>query len=146
MSNEKIYSVDDETYDFDEIEYVIDFAIDGAGSIKKGDILTVYEGERHKFKASDFFAGLECMIEGMSELAYEAVGEEAADDWPDIKDEKIVTDLRVGINKAINIWASKNNLEPRFFCAKDIKEIKVKILSDDGSEYEIIKDDGENHE
>ena len=144
MSNEKIYSLNGEDYNFNEMHEAIDAHLDE--STKKGDIITVYEGDKHKFKAGDFFTDVGSIIDDISCEAFEIHGE-YSEDWPDFKNEgarvKALIALGDEIRKAINIWADNNKLQPTFSGVKNVREIKVKLTSDDG-EYVIIKDSGEN--
>jgi len=122
MSN-MYYSIDNEWYGYDELE-------DAVGACELG-VVTIWQGESAPVKASDFISSVEDELAGR---AYDEFGDHIGD-WPNSTKEQNI-ELNAMIEKAVDEWANKNNLQPKFFNIINIKELKVNVLEDGG--YEII--------
>ena len=128
--SEIYYSTDGETFNDQSIDDAICQIIESDEALNVGDIITVYSGEAVKKKASDYISST---VEDMEQNAYDDMGE-YANEWPDLtKDE--ADELTAIISAAVDEWADKYELQPKFYGIRNQKEIKVKILNID---YEIM--------
>lgn len=129
----KIHSANNELFH----DYGIDesiYQIISDGEVEDGDIITVYEGEKHGLKISDYI-NLSYLFENISENAYSALGGEyGSDSYLENLTDKMCEELVGEINK----WADKHKLQPTFFGVKNIKEIKFKVHDVENNIYEEI--------
>jgi len=126
------YSTDEEIFNTEDMREAADSVFDYV-DVKVGDIRVIHSGEAVKFSASSFVRE---MTEDMGERAYDEVGEHAID-WPDCN-KKQQDELESTVNQAVDSWANKYNLHPRFWGIKNIKEIKLKFVGGDDDFYEVI--------
>lgn len=130
---DKVYSTDNEIFNYD-----YDCAIDAAMfDAKTGDVVVIYEGEKEQVKSSRF-VDIGLFIDAMNELAYEQFGEAAEDFATKISDD-LLTELEIDIKNALDKWADKHNQHPGFYGVKNVKEIRIKVLDEDG-DYWVLPD------
>lgn len=127
----KCYSTNNEDFNYNCPEDAIDDVI-GYSNLQIGSVFSIYEGEAVRWEAGDFADAFP--VDSLVDRAYDEVGE-YADDWPNctIEQEK---DLVWRIKDMVNEWADENNLQPNFYRIKNVREIKVKLLDENGN-YEV---------
>ncbi len=131
MSTEKVYSNNNEDYSYTELSECVESYYFN-DSVKAGDVVTVFEADAVKAKASSFVYGL---MDSMQEKAYDEYGE-YAEHWPDT-DQKNIDVLEEVVKLLADLWATNYDVQPTFYKVDNVKEIKVKILNDD-YDYEVI--------
>ena len=127
------YSSDEETFNYESIDEAICDVFESENSFSVGDIITVYSGEPVKRAASYFVRDIH---EDMNERAYDEAGE-WGEDYPECNKEQR-DELQKMVNAAVDEWADKHNLQPKFYGIKNQKEIKAKLLNLETGDYEIL--------
>ena len=133
MSNEPdyVYSDDNEFFNYDSLGDALD-------CVDTGETVTIYKGVKVPLLASRFF-NADTIIENMAESAYEDYYE-LAEHWGiEEVDNETSKELEKQLEQVIDAWADKHNLQPTWYAVKDVQELKIRVLNDDG-DYEIIKD------
>jgi 3,4-dihydroxy-2-butanone 4-phosphate synthase len=118
------YSTDEEVFNYDCIEEAIE-------DFETGETVTIYQGEAARRSASSY-----CHFDAdsLTENAVDNAGE-FAEGWPGASASQEIELLKM-VREAVDKWADKHKLQPAFYGVKNIKEVRVKVLS--GSEYELI--------
>lgn len=124
----KWYSTNEEDYRHTEIEAAIAEAFDDS-TIKAGEIRSIWEGDAIIRRAGSYAPFR--MVEELSERAYDECGE-YAEDWPDCSKEQ-EHELEQRIAAAINSWADDFGHQPTFGTVGNVREIKVRLTSEDGA-------------
>ena len=122
---QKCYSTNNEDYIYDDIESAIESSIDDL-SIQVGSEFLVYEGDAIKYKAGDFSNGL---LNYIVESAY-GCGEEYSDGYLDEVTKEQEAELDNRIADAVNQWADEHGFQPKFGRVDNIKEIRVRVISE----------------
>jgi hypothetical protein len=110
-SIELCWSTNEETFDCDSLEEVLD-SNDG---LEVGSV--VYFGEKKNVDASDLFFS-DWVIDGMSEQAYEMVGE-VAENYPNVSKE-----AREDLNALVEGWINKH-CQPNFWQVLNVKKYEI---------------------
>jgi len=114
--SEFIYSINNEEFRYGSWEEALEYAWDDSVD-SDIDVFTIYEGEIKTAKASNYAPGWPA--EGLGEAAYDEVGD-ASEDWPGETKEQ-GADLESIIKKAVDEWADKHDLQPKFGLVKNVK-------------------------
>jgi len=130
---ELVYSTDEEIYNDNEMCEAAERVFDDI-AIKVGDVRTIYSGEKVPMAASGFLHNL---IEEMGERAYDECGEHC-DSWPNTTKEQ-GDELECQVKALIDKWADKHGIQPTFYMVTNVKEIKVRLTSEDG-DFEEVKE------
>lgn len=128
--SEKCYSINEEEFNYESEEAAVE-KIWNNGDHKAGDTATIFAGDTVPRSASDFVPSLADL---MVEQAYDQHGE-YSDTWEFSRAEE--DDLQEVVAKAVDEWADKNNMQPRFWSIENIRQIKIRFINDDG-EYETL--------
>ena len=133
MRNEQdyVYSDDNEIFNYDSLEDALD-------CVDTGETVTIYKGVKVPCRASQF-VNADTIIENIAITAYDDYFE-LAEDWAiEYVDSETTKELEKQLELVIDAWADKHNLQPTWNMVKDVQELKIRVLNDDG-DYEIIKD------
>ena len=125
----KVYSTDEENFRHESIEEAIEgleCCLDLNAELTAGSLLTIWEGTARKHKASEFIPD---MIEQLEEGAYDECGE-WTDEWPNSTPDQD-HELRDSVKVAVDAWADKYNLQPRFYTVDDPEEIRLHVVEKD---------------
>lgn len=129
-----VYSKDEELFEFDELDDVVE-SVWNDGELKVDDKLTVYSGESVIRTAADY-ANVD--IYNLQDSAYDECGE-YAEGWLEKLPEGAEEELNDIVKEAVNTWADKYNLQPKFFTVIDVNLIKVQFIDEDGN-YKILEE------
>lgn len=81
---------------------------------------TIFAGFKVSHKAGDFIPR---MVDRIGESAWDDIGE-YIDNWPRVT-QKQDDELQSQVAEIVNTWATRHNLQPKFFTVRDVKEIKL---------------------
>lgn len=134
MSDKKCYSTNGEDFNYTELDDAVYDAFDDS-TIEVGAIAVIDVGYSVELKAGDFvdFYPLDILANAAYDKYDEYVG-----DWPNCTKEQ-EAELLACLKDAVNAWADKHSMHPKFYGVSNVHEITVKLLSEEG-EYEIIKE------
>lgn len=128
----KCYSLNNEEFNYDELDEAIRDAIDDP-KINIGDVVTVYEGDAVPFKCGDFVGSI---LDDITNTAYDEGGEYSEDYLADVTKEE-EADLNKRVADVVNQWADDYGYQPKFYRVDNAKELQAKFIGgDDG--YEIL--------
>jgi hypothetical protein len=128
---DKYYSTNEEDYSHSDIEEAAKSAWNSDLECKVGDVITIWEGEALPFSASRFIPH---MAEAMTEAAYDEMSD-YSDSWTFSKEEE--KSLQEAVAEAVDAWADKHDMQPKFFGATKVMPIQVRFTDEDGG-CEII--------
>lgn len=132
----KCYSTDEEKYIYDTIEEAVECVFDDP-DLPAGTVISIWEGEPVKRKAGDYFpTGDGLIIEILTDNAYEECGD-FAEGWLGKATPEQEAELTALIKQAVNEWADKHNLHPKFYTAENTREIKLRLLDERGA-WEVV--------
>ena len=134
MSDKKRYSANGEDFNYTELDDAVYDAFDDS-TIEVGAITVIDVGYLVERKAGDF-----AYFDPLDTLANAAYGEhdEYVGDWPNCTKEQ-EAELLACLKDAVNMWADKHSMHPKFYGVSNVQKITVKLMSEEG-EYEIIKE------
>ena len=122
------YSNNGDDFIYDSIAEVVSALLDEVG-VRVGEVVSVWEGVAVQNPASRYL----CDIAGsMLDRAYEESGA-YSDSWGFSSIER--ESLQQDVSEAVDQWATKHKLHPRFYEVRGVVEHKVRI-TDDG--FEIV--------
>lgn len=127
MSDKK-YSIDEELYNFSEIEEAAEAVFDYPAA-KIGDIRSVYSCDPYMFKASEFAPDI---VDDMRERAYEECGE-WGEDFLMSSSLDNDNELTKKLEDVVDEWANSHGLQPTFYRVDNVKEIQIKLIDNDGN-------------
>lgn len=133
MSIKTYYSNDQEDFSFDSPESAAEELFSMSEELKPGDIVTVWEGDAVKKKASDYVLP---MAVSMTERAWDDV-HDFADSWEFTKDE--AASIQKAVEKAVDDWADANDMHPEFYSILRSRPIKMRFTNEDG-DSEVVED------
>ena len=125
-----VYSDNNEIFNYDSLEDALD-------CVDAGETVTIYKGVTSERHASHFVYA-NAFIDDIAERAYEECGE-FAEDWLVCVEQEQIKELEKQLEAAVDAWADKHKLQPTWYMVKDVQELKIKVLNDEG-DYEIIED------
>lgn len=100
--------------------------------LKEADPSPIWTGVKVGYVASAFFPTAHMIYDLMAESAQAEVGDDAAEEWPDIDDETAMKELHEFVEQTLHPfleqWIEKHDLQPKFWSATDV----VKHSDDDG--------------
>lgn len=128
------YSKNDEDYNYDDPRD----AIDDLMGIEPKELIIIYEGELVAAKASKYAPDIE---DHLANNAYDDVGE-CSDVWPSC-DEYKMAELQSMVEDAIDSWADKHGLQPKFGEIRNIKQLTYKLNAKGKDAEDIESDDYE---
>lgn len=96
-----------------------------------GSTATVYEAETKPYKASRFVPDV---LDHMKESAYDEAGE-SAESWDFTKEQ--ATSLQEAVEKAVDDWATANNMQPNFYGVGKSHPIEVRFTNEYG-DFELV--------
>lgn len=131
--NDKCYSINEEDFDFDNLEEAAQSLWGHLEEENAGDHATIWEGTPVKITASSLSP---CMAEHLSERAYAKYGEHS-ENWTFTKEKK--DSIQSAVDAAIDKWADENKMQPLFYGVEDLKLIQIKFTSTQG-DFEIISE------
>jgi hypothetical protein len=127
----KWYSSNEEDYKHTDIEDAIAEVFDDT-EIKVGAVRLVWEGDAVTRKAGDYLPKRHLgVVEQLTDNAYEECGE-YAENWLSKITVDQEQDLRDRIANAINAWADDHGLHPTFGTVENVRDIMVRLTSEDG--------------
>jgi len=130
---DKWYSADNETFNSDEMVDAVQLRASQMDGPITGEVITIYEGERGAgYSASQWTPD---MVEYLGERAADDAGE-VAYDWPPANKQQCA-ELQAAVEKVVEDWAARHKLEPTFFEIVNVREIKVRLTSEDG-DFEVV--------
>ena len=119
------YSTDEEFYNYESIHECMD-------QFEVGETVTVYSGTSVKKLASDF---CEFGVDNLEEIAYDRAGD-FAESWLQTTGDMDI-EFKSMVKDAVDAWATKHDMHPKFYGIKDVQTITLKVLPD--GEYDILK-------
>lgn len=127
----KCFSTNNEDFSYDELDDAVRDALDDP-EIKVGDVVTVYEGDAVRFKAGDFTGW---NLDHIQNAAYDE--SEYAEDYLSGVTKEQEAELDKCVADAVNAWADKHGLQPKFYRVVNTKEVQARYTGgDDG--YELL--------
>ena len=130
---DKCYSFDGETFMGELHDAVQEAAGDMLGDDPiTGKVVTIHEGDTVRHNVADWIPNI---VDQLSEHAYDDAGE-YAQGWPDCTPDQD-KELQAAICKAVDEWLDRHNLRPTFHAVENVREIKVRITSEDG-DFEVV--------
>ena len=134
----KCYSHNGEDYRYSADEFA-QAATDMCDDFENGEIVEIYEGEEVEKSASTYIPCINNLIEQVQENAWEDLGEFSAGWLDDVTTEQ-TKDLENMLESMLDKWATKHELQPRFFGVTALGTIKLKSLTDKdgGADYKVI--------
>ena len=132
MSDKKRYSTNGEDFNYTELDDAVYDAFDDP-AIEVGAIAVIDGGDLVERKAGDFANFYP--LDALAEAAY-GEHDEYVGDWPNCTKEQ-EAELLAYLKDAVNVWADKHSLHPKFYRVSNVQKITVKLMSEEG-EYEII--------
>ncbi len=133
MSAKKCYSINNEDFNYDEIEEAITDKLSDE-FLPTGTVITIYEADAVHHKAGEYADAFP--IDTLMNNAWDDGGE-YAEDWPNCTKEQD-KELGTMIADAVNLWADKHGLHPTFYGVVNTKEIQVELLDMEGN-YKILE-------
>lgn len=127
---DKCYSCNEDEYYHTSIEDAVEDLWNG-GQYEIGEVATIWEGDPDLKTASHFTPN---MAEYLQERAYDELGE-VTDSWE--FSEKEDKSLQNAVNKAVDDWATANNMQPKFYSVENVREIQVRFTNEDG-DFEVV--------
>lgn len=131
--SEKYYSTNEEVFDHRDMEDAVREVFDYVGA-KAGDERVIFEGMAKKLTAGDFAPDI---VDQLSEAAY-CECEEFSEGWLEDLTPDERSDLAARVKATVNAWADDHAKHPQFFTVENVREIKVRLLSDEGDEFEEV--------
>ena len=129
----KCYSRDEEDYSYDSHEEAAQYVWENDGEFKVGDTITLWEADAVPIKASRFTPS---MSEYLTEAAYEHI-REYSDSWQFTEAQE--KDLQEAVDRLVDEWADKNDMQPRFYDVRNPKPFLVRFTNEDG-DCEIVEE------
>lgn len=129
---EKCYSTNNEDFNYTELEDAIRDAFDNP-EIVVGSEVSIFEGDAIKWKAGELTG---FTLDSIVSTACDEGGEYADGYLEDVTKEQ-EADLDKRIAETVNKWADDYGLQPNFYRVTNVAEIRVKMISEDGS-FEIL--------
>lgn len=134
MDNKDCYSFDEEQfYNGDLCDAVTDFIDSGCC---EGSEFIVYMGESVRPNLEDVINIH--YVDETTDSIFEEFGDDAAEWFSDSLTYHHETSLNNHLKDAVREWRIRHGFDIRFFTAKNIEEVKVKITNADEYEYEVI--------
>lgn len=130
MKDQKCYSYNGEEY-YSSLQEAANRAFYECGYKNNTEAL-FWEADKETFNAGYFFR---FNSDYLIDRAYEEVGE-AAEGWDFSKEQE--KNLEEELINAFDKWCDENKKHPKFFNAKNPRQIKIKFIDDDGN-YEIVE-------
>lgn len=127
----KCYSANEEDFSFDSLDEAAAEAWNDREEQSVGDVITIWEGDKVELFASRFTPS---MAEYLTERAYEENGE-YVESWKFSEEEE--KSLQDAVDAAVDEWATKNNMHPKFYKVRNVVPIQVRLINEEGG-YEII--------
>ena len=125
----KWYSINEEDFTSTELDDVVADAWDNS-TYASGAEFSVWEGDAVVKKAGSFL-NVDLMLEHMTEAAYDESGD-WAEDWLQDCTNGQTEDLACQIYELVNQWADVYKLQPKFGTVENVKEIRIRITSEEG--------------
>ena len=126
------YSTNGEDFNEDSLEEAAELSFD-QGHCKDGDIILIFEGDA---VTPDVRSLVPQIAEEMSDQAYEITGEPSYFGL----DEAEAQSLQKEVNATVLKWCKEHNTMPDFWTVENVKEIKVRVLSDDDGSFKCVEE------
>lgn len=124
------YSIDEENFNLECVEDAAESAWE-LGDSNVGDVVTVWDGEVVECVASQFIPN---MADDMAERANDVVGDSSYL-WEFTKE--LEQSLQDAVRKAVDDWANKNDMQPKFCEIGKVTPIQIRFTDEDGG-FEIV--------
>jgi len=146
FGHSKVYSINGEDFHHDSVDEAVEALLElendremesrhqsafGASSAEdkrrlKGRTRQLWEGDAVKRPASEYLPDI---VEAMQDRAYDEVGEHS-DGWEFSKEQ--TTELQEVVAKAVDQWATANNMQPHFYQIINATPFHVKFTDNKG--------------
>lgn len=120
-----VFSIDEEFYNYTHLNEAVEIACDERSNIQAGSEIIIWAGTPDQPKASKYIGDIS---DTMMDNAANDVGE-CADGWPPSNE------LNKVVAAAVDKWCDENNAHPHFYRVENVKEILIRI--DDPKKYEF---------
>jgi len=129
----KCYSRNEEEFGYNSVDEAVSDLLDDFG-FRAGETTTLWEGDAIQNPASHY---LGYIAEDMQDRACDECGE-YAEGWDFSKAQR--ESLQEVVSKAVDRWASENNLHPHFYTVENVVKFTIRFTDDDGG-FEILRNE-----